>query len=61
MVSSGKWDLNHQMLNSADVEIGGVTRTAIYIARPGGGGLCAPWEHEQLIHPELIKYWRSKI
>ena len=61
LVSSGKWDLNHQMLNSADVEIGGVTRTAIYIARPGGGGLCAPWEHEQLIHPELIKYWRSKI
>lgn len=61
LVSSGNWDLNHQMSNSADVEIGGVTRTAIYIARPGGGGLCAPWEHEQLIHPELIKYWRSKI
>ena len=61
LVSNGKWDLKHQLLNSAEVEIGGVTRTAIYLARPGGGGLCAPWEHAELIHPELIQFWRSKI
>lgn len=62
MSRSEKWSLDTQMLNSVDVEIAGITRTIVYIARPGGGGgLCAPWVHPDLIHPDLIRYWQSKL
>lgn len=61
MKASGKWSLEQQKLNSVDIEIAGTVRTVIYIARPGGGGLCTPWNHPDLIHAHLLQYWRSKI
>ena len=62
MVKNDKWGLEIQMQNSFETELGGQKRTFIYIARPGGGGgLYAPWVHEKLLHPELIKHWRSKL
>jgi hypothetical protein len=60
MTASGQWSLDQQKLNSVDLEIAGMVRTVIYIARPGGGGLCTPWNHPDLIHPQLLDYWRSK-
>lgn len=61
MVMKNQWSLDVQMKNSVEVEIAGVTRTVVYIARPGGGGgLCTPWNHPSLIHPKLVDYWREK-
>lgn len=61
MKASGRWSLEQQKLNSVDIEIAGTVRTVIYIARPGGGGLCTPWNHSDLIHTQLLEYWRSKL
>ena len=62
MHAAGEWELPIQMKNSFDAVIGGKIRTFIYVARPGGGGgLNAPWVHENLVHPKLIEYWRSKL
>lgn len=61
MVRNGEWNLDKQLLNSVEVEISGIIRTVVYIARMGGGGgLCAPWAHPDLIHPHVIHYWREK-
>ena len=60
-IANGLWEFEHQKMNSVDIEISGIVRTVIYIARPGGGGLCTPWNHPDLIHPELLEYWRDKI
>lgn len=62
MIDEGGWNLKDQLRNSVDVEVGKVRRTFIYIARPGGGGgLYSPWNHPQLLHPDLIAYWRTKL
>ena len=61
MGRNGDWSLDKQLLNSVGVEISGIIRTVVYTARKGGGGgLCAPWAHPDLIHPHVIDYWREK-
>lgn len=62
LMADGQWTLETQMRNSFSATFAGKERTFIYIARPGGGaGLNAPWNHENLLHPELINFWRSKL
>ena len=62
MLKTGDWTLEQQSKNSFEAMLGGKLRTFIYIARPGGGsGLNAPWVHKELVHPELLKAWKSKI
>jgi hypothetical protein len=62
MLKNGEWTIEQQSKNSFEAKLGGKTRTFVYIARPGGGsGLNAPWVHEELVHPELLKAWKSKI
>jgi hypothetical protein len=60
-LAQGGWTLEEQKLNTTKVVIGGMERTVIFIARPGGGGgLNTPWNHNDLIHPDLITYWRTQ-
>lgn len=62
MISCGEWTLEHQLRNTVNIEIAGIVRQVVYIARPGGGGgLCTPWNHPDLIHPELIQKWRGAV
>lgn len=60
IIGSGLWNLEEQKRNSIEIEIAGVKRLAVYVARPGGGGLCAPWKYPNLIDPKLVNYWREK-
>jgi hypothetical protein len=56
----GQWTLEHQLKNTIELKVAGVMRHIVYIARPGGGGgLNTPWNHPDLVHPDLIKHWRS--
>ena len=59
LIKTGRWGLEDQKKNICSIEIGGKKRLVIYIARPGGGGLTAPWTHAELFHPEILKIWRS--
>lgn len=61
LVKSGDWNLENQKKHSVEIEIAGLKRLVIYMARPGGGGLCSPWANPNLIHPNLLKYWREKV
>lgn len=61
LAKNGLWNLEGQKKNSIEIEIAGLKRLVVYVARPGGGGgLYAPWNYPNLIHPELIDYWREK-
>lgn len=62
MLLNGEWTLEIQLRNTVEIEVAGIVRQIVYIARPGGGGgLCTPWNHPDLIHPELIQKWRKAI
>lgn len=62
ILKKGHWGYEVQARHSVQLEIGGKSRTVIYFAKPGGGGgLYAPWKNRELIHPELLNQWRSKI
>ena len=62
VLRKGLWDLNEQKKHSVQIEIGGVTRTIIYFAKPGGGGgLYSPIRNKGLIDPNLLKVWRNTI
>ena len=61
LMENGEWGVDTQKQNMCFVEIGGRPRLVVYIARPGGHGLTAPWNHPDLVHPEILKLWRSEI
>jgi len=61
-LESGQWTVESQMRNMCTIQIGGMPRLVIYIARPGGGGgINTPWNHPELIHNEILKIWQSQI
>lgn len=61
-IKNGAWDLQAQKRNSVEIEIAGKKRLAIYISRRSQGGpIYAPWLHTDLIHPDLIQYWRDYL
>jgi hypothetical protein len=61
LIKRGEWTFECQKKNSVEIEISGIKRTVVYIARPGGGGgLCTPWNHSDLIDPKLIDFWREQ-
>lgn len=61
LIENKKWGVEEQKGNMCKVEIGGQSRLVVYIARPGGHGLTAPWNHPELVHPEILKLWRDQI
>ena len=62
LIESGGWSVETQRKNICRIEIGGRTRLVVYIGRPGGGGgLYAPWSHPNLVHEELLEFWRSNL
>ncbi len=61
-VVDGRWSVQNQMLNSVEIEIGGINRLAIYIARPNrGASIYAPWAHKNLIADEVLTHWRNYL
>ena len=62
LVKSGNWTPEVQKANMCTVEISGRPRLVIYIARPGGGGgINSPWNHLDLVHPDILKIWREQL
>ena len=62
LLRKGAWNLNAQRKHSVQLEIGGISRTVIYFAKPGGGGgLYSPWSNPGLVSPELLSEWRKSL
>jgi hypothetical protein len=62
VIKHGRWNFEEQIKNSIELEIGGLKRLAIYIARPNrGASIYAPWAHSNLIGSELLEYWRKYL
>jgi len=58
-VTTNKWSLEVQMEHSITFEVAGRMRTFQYFAKSGGGGgLNAPWNYPDLVHPEVLSNWR---
>jgi hypothetical protein len=62
LLRKGLWSLDAQKKHSVEVEIGGLSRTVVYFAKPGGGGgLYSPWRNPGLVAPELLAEWRKRL
>lgn len=61
LIGSKKWGVEEQKRNMCMVEMGGRPRLVVYIARPGGHGLTAPWKHTELVHDEILQIWRAQL
>jgi hypothetical protein len=62
LLRHGLWNVSAQKKHSVQLEIGGISRTVIYFAKPGGGGgLYSPWRNPGLISPELLSDWRRSL
>ena len=62
LIRKGLWNFNEQKKHSVQIEIGGISRTVIYFAKPGGGGgLYSPWRNPGLIDPDLLSEWRRSL
>ena len=61
LLNDREWGIEEQKKNMCLVELSGKPRLVVYLARPGGHGLPSPWVHSELVHPEILKLWRSKI
>ena len=60
-VKAGQWTLDIQKRNSFEMELAGVKRTIVFLARKGGASPNAPWINRDLVHEDLLSYWRSKL
>jgi hypothetical protein len=61
-VEQSRWNFQHQLKNTVEIQIGGKKRLAIYIARPNyGASIYAPWAHPDLLSPEFIDYLRKYL
>jgi len=62
LLRNGLWNVSAQKKHSVQLEIGGISRTVIYFAKPGGGGgLYSPWRNPGLVSPELLSDWRISL
>jgi hypothetical protein len=62
LLRNGLWNVSAQKKHSVQIEIGGISRSVIYFAKPGGGGgLYSPWRNPGLISPELLSDWRRNL
>lgn len=62
LLRKGLWNVSAQKKHSVQIEIGGISRTVIYFAKPGGGGgLYSPWRNLGLVSPELLSDWRGSL
>lgn len=62
LLRNGLWNVSAQKKHSVQLEIGGISRTVIYFAKPGGGGgLYSPWRNPGLVSPELLSDWRVSL
>jgi hypothetical protein len=62
LLRKGLWNYGAQKKHSVQIEIGGISRTVIYFAKPGGGGgLYSPWKNPGLVDPELLSEWRNSL
>jgi hypothetical protein len=60
LVEADLWGIDAQLRNSCRIDISGVSRLVVYIARPGGGGgINSPWNHKNLIHPQILEMWQQ--
>ena len=61
-LANNQWSLDAQLKHSLSFEIAGRIRTFQYFAKSGGGGgLNAPWNVPELVHPEVLSNWRHQI
>lgn len=60
-VRNGQWTFEIQRKNSFEMDLAGVERTIVFLARKGGSAPNAPWLNEDLIHKDLLSFWRSKL
>lgn len=61
-LAESKWALDVQKQHQITFELAGQDRTFQYFAKSGGGGgLYTPWNHPDLVHPEVLKSWRALI
>lgn len=61
-LDQGKWSLDAQKNHSVSFEVAGRVRTFQYFAKSGGGGgLNAPWNYPDLVHPGVLENWRTLI
>jgi hypothetical protein len=61
-IATGRWSLEVQQKHSVTFEVAGRLRTFQYFAKSGGGGgLNAPWNYPDLVHPEILSNWRQLI
>ena len=61
-VKQGQWNLEHQLKNAVEIQIGGKKRLVIFIARPNrGASIYAPWAHPDLLSSDYIKYLHNYL
>ena len=62
MVNTGQWGVEVQKRNTCTIEINGIPRMLVYIARNTPGGIpYTPWTAPYLVHEEILKMWRDQI
>jgi len=62
LVNTGKWSVEAQKRNTCIVEINGIPRMFVYIARNSPGGIpYTPWTVPSLVDEEILKMWRDQI
>ncbi len=60
-VKADQWTFEIQKKNSFEMELAGIERTIIFLARKPSGWPNAPWTNKNLVHEDLLRYWRSKL
>lgn len=61
-LAENRWSLDVQSKHAVSFEIAGQVRTFQYFAKSGGGGgLNAPWNVPELVHPQVLSNWRKLI
>jgi len=62
LVASGEWGVEAQKRNICTVEINGISRMFVFIARNTPGGIpYTPWTSPNLVHDEILEIWRKQI
>lgn len=60
-LAEGKWSLEEQKKHHVTFELAGQLRTFQFFGKSGGSAVNSPWNHPDLVHPEVLKSWRALI
>lgn len=62
LYTSGQWDVEAQKRNICTIQISGISRMFVFIARNTRGGIpYTPWTAPNLVHDEILEIWRDQI